>query len=162
MEPADRLIKQGNRFRPGVSGNPKGRLPGIPNRATTLVQKALDRNAGKIVAAILKQALKGDVAALRLCIDRLITPVRERSIQFPIAAPTTAMDIVDALRKIFGASTSGGLTPGEAQTLAALLEAQRKAIETATLEARVTAVENALDKKGAPEPEGIWLDKPSG
>ena len=158
MEPVNRLLKQGNRFPPGVSGNPRGRPPGVPNRATTLVQKTLDQHAGQIVDAILKQALKGDVAALRLCIDRLISPVRERSINFPIAAPTTAMDVVEALKKIFGASTSGGLTPGEAQTLAALLEAQRKAIETAILEARVTAVEKALDKKGPPEPEGIWLD----
>ncbi len=163
MEPVNRLLKQahGNRFRPGVSGNPKGRPKGVPNRATTMVQKILDGKAKDLVDALVKQALKGDVTALRLCLDRIVAPVRERAIAVPIPAPTSAGEIAEALRVVFGASTSGGLMPGEAQTLAALLESQRKAIETAVLEARVAAVESALDQKdkGSVARDAVWLDR---
>ena len=46
-----------------------------------------------------------------------------------------------ALGRIADASASGALTPDEANALAGVLEAKRKAIETVELEGRVVALE---------------------
>lgn len=57
-------------WKPGQSGNPKGRKPG-----TSEVQKLRAAIAGKvpdILNALLAQALEGDVSAARLLLERAI------------------------------------------------------------------------------------------
>jgi hypothetical protein len=43
---------------------------------------------------------------------------------------------------------NGSITPGEGQTLAALMEAQRKSVETLDLENRLAALEAAAKSEG--------------
>ena len=56
-------------------------------------------------------------------------------------AVTDAAGVLEALAKITEATASGTITPDEGQALAGLLEAQRRAIETQELEARIAALE---------------------
>ena len=57
---------------------------------------------------------------------------------------TTAADLVPALAAVASAMGRGELTPEEARAMCAVLESQRRAIETAELEARVAALEECV------------------
>ena len=91
--------------------------------------------------ALIRKAVTGNLRALRLCVERLVPPTRERALPIDIPAASSAVEITLALQAIFRALGDGQLTPGEAHKLAAILENQRKAIETAELEQRIAALE---------------------
>ena len=57
---------------------------------------------------------------------------------------TSAADLVPALAEVVAAMGRGELTPEEAQAICAVVESQRKTIETAELEARVAALEECV------------------
>jgi len=52
-----------------------------------------------------------------------------------------AEDLPKVLGAILEAVAQGEITPGEGQTLTAMLDAYRKGLETTDLEARITALE---------------------
>ncbi len=53
-------------FKPGTSGNPSGYKRGHPHRLTQAVKKIVDKDGAKIVEAIVKSAVDGDVAARQM------------------------------------------------------------------------------------------------
>jgi hypothetical protein len=75
-------IQRGRPFEPGKSGNPKGRPKGSRNQATLLAEALLDGEAEAITRKLVDKALEGDTTALRLCLDRLVAPMRERRVTF--------------------------------------------------------------------------------
>ena len=66
------------RFVKGGSGNPAGRPPGIMNQATRDAAVLLSGEAGALTRKAIEMALAGDIAALRLCVDRIIAPQRDQ------------------------------------------------------------------------------------
>jgi hypothetical protein len=95
----------------------------------------------EVVSATLAAAKAGDPTAMRLCIERLV-PVRNgRPITFDLPPVETASDITKALGVIAKSMAAGELTPDEAGTVATVIEAHRKAIETAELEERIRRLE---------------------
>lgn len=133
----------GRPFPKGQSGNPAGKPPGAVNHATRAVQELLDGEAEKLTRRCIDLALSGDPTALRLCIERLAPAPKERRIAFDIPKASTAKDISAALAHVTAAVGAGLITPGEGNSLASLLEAQRRAIETADLEQRIERLEAA-------------------
>jgi hypothetical protein len=67
-----------------------------------------------------------------------------RPITFDLPDIGTASDITKALGMIAKAMAAGELTPDEADTVATVIEAHRKAIETAELEDRIRRLEARL------------------
>jgi hypothetical protein len=65
-------------FRKGQSGNPAGRPPGSRNRATSMVQSLLEGAAENIAKRAAKLAEEGNVAAIRICMNRL-SPVGQHN-----------------------------------------------------------------------------------
>jgi hypothetical protein len=65
-------------FEKSRSGNPTGRPRGCRNRSTLAAQLLLQGEAEALTRKAVELALGGDPMALRLCIDRLIAPHRER------------------------------------------------------------------------------------
>jgi hypothetical protein len=93
--------------------------------------------------------VKGDATALRLVLERLIPPTRERPINLSLPKVETAQEITVAIGAVLAAVADGTISPSEGQALAGLLEAQRKSIETVEIEKRLVALETAASK-----PEG--------
>lgn len=58
-----------------------------------------------------------------------------------LPAVTDAAKVQTALTRIVTAASEGEITPDEAGALTTIIEAQRRAIETVELEARLRAVE---------------------
>ena len=74
-----------NRGRPFEPGNKlgKGRPPGSPNKMSLLLQKMLLDNGAEILSNIIEDAKKGDAAARKLIMDRLI-PRLKPAVELPI------------------------------------------------------------------------------
>ena len=109
-------------FAPGVSGNPAGRPHGSRNRTTLAVEALLEGEAEALTRKCIARALEGDGLALRLCLDRLAPPRRDRPVSFALPALKEAADARDAFAAVVRAVAEGELTPSEAVTLAGLIE----------------------------------------
>lgn len=129
------------KFKAGHSGNPRGRPKGALNKATLATQALLDGEAEALTRKAVELAKGGHPMALRLCLDRLLPPRKDRPINFTLPKITGAEDLAKALGAILAAVAQGEITPGEGQTLTAILDAYRKGLETTDLEARITALE---------------------
>ena len=128
-------------FQKGQSGNPAGRPKGVRHKAVEALD-VLGREAGReIVQAVINSAKGGDARSAELVLKRIWPEQKGRHVVVDLPAVTDAAGVLEALAKITEATASGTITPDEGQALAGLLEAQRRAIETQELEARIAALE---------------------
>src|SRR5918993_3314619 len=86
---------QAVRGRPFTAGN-SGRPKGARNRATLAAEALLDGEADALTRKAVEMALAGDPTALRLCLDRLLPPRKDRPVSFALAELKTAADAVEA------------------------------------------------------------------
>ena len=93
-------------------------------------------------------ALKGDLTAMRLCMERVLPPCRERNVKFrlpPIESTLTgdscgpsSRDVSQAMNAVTAALAQGEITPGEAETIAGVVDTFVRAIETTKKRAPVS------------------------
>src|SRR6478736_5187124 len=95
-EPVNTGEKQDGRFKPRQSGNPNGRPLGARNRTTQAVEALFDGEAETITRKAIELAKGGDTVALRLCLDRICAPRRDRPVAFTLPAIGTAGDVAKA------------------------------------------------------------------
>src|SRR5438874_5811648 len=119
------------RFWRGASGNPLGRPAGIMNQATRDAAVLLGGEARALTRKAIELALAGDIAALRLCIDRIIAPQREQPVAFALPPIEKAGDLAAAATALAVAAAAGAMTPGDAASLAQVLEAHARISEVA-------------------------------
>ena len=130
-------------FEKGQSGNPKGRPAGSRNKVSLAVDALLDGDAEAITQTAIKLAKGGDTVALRLCLDRIAPPRKDRPVPFALPKLETAADAVSATAALVSAVAEGELTPSEAGELSKLIEAFTKAMHTHELEERISRLEEA-------------------
>jgi len=136
------------RFPPGKSGNPAGRPLGSRNKTTQMAQALFDENGQVIVEKITDLALKkGDLTALKICIDRVLPIRRTSAVNFALPEIKTAKDIVMAYGAILAAVSEGHLSPEEAGRVTAILDAMRRATDSAAIDERLARIEAKLEKK---------------
>jgi len=115
--------RQDTRFKPGHSGNPNGRPKGSLNATTLAAQALLDGEAEILARKAIELAKGGDLAALRLCIDRLVPPRKDRPVSFDLPKIESARDAANAISAVLTAVSTGDLTPAEASDVTRLLDA---------------------------------------
>lgn len=129
-------------WKPGESGNPRGKPKGAINKTTRLAMELFEGGIKNIAEVVIKQAKDGDLAAARLVLDKLVPNARERAVELPgLPSTESPAGVAEAQAAILQAVASGDLTPGEAATLSGIVESRRKAIETQELELRIQALE---------------------
>jgi len=131
----------GQPFQRGQSGNPRGRRPGARNRTCALALKLMDAEAEPVIVALIQAAKGGDVAAIKLVLERIAPQSRNRPVHFYVPPIVSAADLGGAMNTILQAAGDGSLTPDEAASIASLIETRRRTIETVELEERITALE---------------------
>lgn len=126
------------RFKPGQSGNPAGRPKGAVNRATKMRQE-IEKSGNKLVAQLIRQALEGDPASLKLCIDRLLPPIKAQAepVRFDLDGDT----LTEQAHSILAAIAQGELDPATGRALLAAVADLAKITEIDELEQRITALE---------------------
>jgi hypothetical protein len=136
---------RGRPFEPGRSGNPRGRPAGAPNRKTAAAALLLAGEAEALTRKAIELALAGDPLALRLCLERLLPPCRERTVRFALPPLDRAADVAAAMKAVAAAVADGVITPGEGETVARILGVFAPAIEEAEFRRRV---ERAVQPRG--------------
>ncbi len=131
-------------FPKGCSGNPVGRPRGARNRVTLIAEQLLDGEAEEITRKAIELAKDGNLVALRLCLERILPPRRSRAIRLELSPLETPSDLPAVHDQILSAVTEGLITVDEAQAISSLLEAKRRAIETADLAKRLELIEIKL------------------
>ena len=133
--------QRGKPFVKGQSGNPYGRPEGSRNRATILAQALFDGQAEELIQKCIQMALEGDSTAMRLCIERLVPPRKDRPVNLDLPQMECVEDTIKAMAVISSGVADGELTPSEGQVLSGMVENYRKAIETTELEERISNLE---------------------
>ena len=134
------------RFRPGESGNPGGRPKGSRNKATLAIEALLDGEGEQITRKAIELAKDGDMGAIRVCMDRIAPPRRDRLVQLPLPKMRKASDAVGASAAIVEAVSGGELTPSEAGELIKVIESYARTLQASDFEARLERLES---QKGA-------------
>ena len=70
------------RFAKGRSGNPAGRPRGCRDHVNRAARLLLAGEGEALTRKAVELALAGDPAALRLCLERIVGPYRERAVEF--------------------------------------------------------------------------------
>jgi hypothetical protein len=121
---------RGRPFEKGRSGNPAGRRPGSRNKATLAAAALLAGESEALTRTAVELALAGDPTAMRLCIERILPPCRERVVKFALPPIESTDDISAAMQAVTAGLARGDITPGEAATIAGVVETFARAIET--------------------------------
>jgi hypothetical protein len=135
------------KFKPGQSGNPKGKAKGTLHKATRAALELLEGDLEAITQVCIEKAKDGDLMAVKLILDKLLPNRRERSINLKVPRVKVAQDLPKALEAVMQAVAAGDLTPGEGQALTAMLEGYRKGLEFTTIEARLRTLEEKANAK---------------
>jgi hypothetical protein len=133
--------QRGRPFAKGQSGNPAGKPKGTRNRVTLACDELLEGEAEAITRKAIEMAKTGDGPALRLCLERIAPPRKDRPVNFTLPKIETVADLPKASAALLDAVASGELTPGEAAELGKLIEAHVKAIEVTDLQDRLARLE---------------------
>lgn len=133
--------QRGRPWPKGQSGNPAGRPPGSRHEALKALDAIGAEGATEIMRAVVDAARTGDMRAADILLRRLWPERKGRPVALALPPLTGAASIADALAAVVSAVADGDVSPEEGQAVAAILETQRKAIETAELEARIAALE---------------------
>lgn len=126
------------RWAKGRSGNPAGRKPGTGEVAQ--LRSAIAAHVPEIVAKLVAEAKRGDVAAARLLLERVVPPLKPIEEAAPIVLLGESLSAQG--RAVLAAASSGSLSPGQATQLLAGLGNLAKLVETDELTARVAALES--------------------
>ena len=134
------------KFRKGQSGNPGGKPKGCRNATTILFDELLKSNATELIEKVIEMAKDGDGPALRLCIEWLAPPRRDRPVWFDLQEMKEARDAVNASAAIVAAVANGDLTPMEASELGKLIESYARTLQAVEFEERLSKLEKAISK----------------
>ena len=133
------------RGRPFPAGNP-GRQKGTRNKATLAAEALLDGEVTALTRKAVDMALAGDTTALRLCLERIAPPRKDRPVPFTLPKMESADDAVRAGAALLQAVAQGELTPMEANELGRLVESYVKALEVSDLAKRLDRLEQEASK----------------
>jgi hypothetical protein len=133
--------QRGRPFEKGQSGNPAGRPKGSRNAITIALETLLDGQAEALTNKAVEMALAGDMAALGLCMDRILPPRKDRPVTFDLPSINSAGDAAAVTSAILSAVANGEITPVDAGEIGKLVEAYMKAFETPELAERLVRLE---------------------
>jgi hypothetical protein len=135
------------RFKPGRSGNPNGRPQGSRSKVCVALDALAEGEAQEIVKAMISSAKAGDGQAGRTILERIWPPRKGARLDFDLPEVRRAEELPGAIAAINRQVADGDMSPEEGTLIVGLLDAQRRAIETSELAARVATLEERLGGK---------------
>jgi hypothetical protein len=136
---------RGRPFQPGNSGRP----PGSKNKTTQMAEQLAAGQAEQLVQKALELAQAGNVAALRMVLDRVWPPRRGRPVDFAMPPINASEDLFPAIASIWTAIREGRLTPEEATALLLLAERSMAIMSQQEVLKRIEALEQDRELRDA-------------
>ncbi|MCW3476745.1 DUF5681 domain-containing protein [Limobrevibacterium gyesilva] len=136
--------QRGRPFTKGVSGNPAGKRPGTRSKVLRMLDDLGAEYSERLVKQALVLASRGNVAAIKLVLDRTWLPPRGRPVRVSLpdlSGPGTPDAAMTALIKQV---CSGAITIEEAQAVARLIETKVRLSDLRQIEDRILVLEQAL------------------
>ena len=125
------------RFRPGSTGNPKGRPTGA---AARILLDLRDWAKSEALPLMKQAALDGDMDALKTLV--MLGVPRQKTVSLPVALPGGPDGVLAALE-------AGTIAPDEAKVVMDVHLGRAKIREVEELEQRLAALERAVQEKGS-------------
>ena len=144
MEEQQKQRGPGRPFEKGRSGNPAGRPRGSRNRASRAMQQQLDGESDALTRKAVELALDGNTTALRLCLDRLLAPRRDRPAPLKLPPVGDAGGLAGAMAAITAAAGNGEISSTDAGRWARLVDIFLKALDSHVFEQRLDELEKRL------------------
>jgi len=122
----------------GESGNPRGMVRGSRHKASLIL---LDGECERLTRQAIELDLSGDLQALKMCLERILPPVRERPCSFKLPPISTAAEATACMALVLEGVASGEILASEGAALSATISAYVKVFEATEIEARISALE---------------------
>jgi hypothetical protein len=135
-----------SKFKPGASGNPKGRPKGSRNKVTVELDALAEQTAPYVLKAALKAAISGDVAAQKLILERLWPARKGRPVRIKLPTIETAADAAAGIDRVIAAIAEGELSPEEGAALAGILERRIQHFDLLEHEVRLAKLEREKEQ----------------
>ncbi len=134
------MAKSSTSWKKGQTGNPGGKKKGTGK--VSQLRALLDPHAEDLVNKAKNMALEGDMTALRLCLERLVPPIKIKDEPVTVEGLDGSKALVEQGQAIINALAKGEVTPSEAATLMQSVSSQTRIMEGDELERRITALES--------------------
>ena len=119
-----------------------GRPKGSRNKATIAIESLLEGQSEALTQIAISKALDGDSVALRLCLDRIAPPMKDKPVIFALPQMRDAMDASQAAGSVLSAVSDGTLTPIEGTRVMGLIDSYRRTLELTDIEQRLQLLES--------------------
>jgi hypothetical protein len=136
--------QRGRPFARGISGNPAGKPKGTRNKTTLVLEAILDGDAPELMRKAVQLAKSGDVSMMRLCLERLIPPRKDRPVAFDLPPLSTSADAAKAMLAIVQAVAAGKITASEAFEVSRIIESFAETLKVNELGARIANLEQKI------------------
>ena len=124
-------------WKPGQSGNPKGKPRGVGK--VQKLRDAIAKDLPNILVRMTEAARSGDVGAARLLLERVIPPIKASEAPQRIDLPEGSL--TQQGRAVLAAVASGELAPGQGAALVGAIGTLARVAEIDDIERRVAALE---------------------
>jgi hypothetical protein len=136
-------------FLPGQSGNPAGRPRGARNKKTIALEALLDGESEALMQKMIGMAKVGDDLAMRLCMERMLAPQRERPVPLHLPRIESEADARRASAEVIAALGEGEITPKEAEHLMRAIAGAAVIMQSSEIAARLQRIEQRLAERPA-------------
>ena len=131
-------------FQKGESGNPAGRPRGARNKRTLAAESMFDRDGPAIIEQLIALAKEGDIAAIKICLDRIFPRPRGRPVAFDLPPMSSPGDAVAAMSTVVQAIGDGEVSPEEGAELAKVVAGFSQTIYISEMEQRLRELEQSF------------------
>ena len=131
-------------WKPGQSGNPKGRAPG--SGEVSKIRAAIAAEVPAILKTLVEQALAGDTQAARLLLERTVPALKPAEQAQAIALPDGSL--TEPGRAILTAVAAAELAPGQGAHLLSAIGSLARVAEIDELAQRIEALEKQQQEAG--------------
>ena len=128
--PRGRPFERGNHFS-------RGRPRGSRNKSTQALQKMLGAYAEPVIAKCISAALEGDRSAMRLCMERILPPIKYSPVQLRLPRVKNAVGVGSAMERLVQGVANGEIPPEQAEMMAKVLEIRASRLQEEDVERHV-------------------------